>query len=112
MQDELSRVLGQSWTTMGGEHMDFDDTQEEAAFRRKACDWLSAHLPPRPPARMDPYFLRRPITAAELQASRAYQALKAASGYAAITWPREYGGYGGSLMQQVIWTGIAGPTPC
>ncbi len=107
--------------------MDFDDTQEEAAFRREARDWLSAHLAPRPPARMDSYFLRRPIAAAELQASRAYQAIKAASGYAAITWPREYGGYGGSLMQQVIWNqeedrflapvnvfhlgiGLAGPT--
>ena len=107
--------------------MDFDDTPEEAAFRQEARSWLSAHLPPRPPARMDAYFLRRPITAAEVQASREYQAIKAKSSYAAITWPRAYGGYGGSLMQQVIWNqeegrflapvnvfhlgiGLAGPT--
>lgn len=107
--------------------MDFDDTPEEAAFRKEARDWLSAHLPPRPAARMDAYFLRRPIATEEVQASRAYQATKAKSGYAAITWPRAYGGYGGSLMQQVIWNqeegrflapvnvfhlgiGLAGPT--
>ena len=107
--------------------MDFDDTPEEAAFRQEARSWLSAHLPPRPATKMDAYFLRRPITTPEVQASREYQAIKAKDGYAAITWPRAYGGYGGSLMQQVIWNqeegrflapvnvfhlgiGLAGPT--
>ena len=35
--------------------------------------------------------------------ARAWQAIKAASGYAAITWPKAYGGLGGSAIQKVIY---------
>jgi alkylation response protein AidB-like acyl-CoA dehydrogenase len=76
--------------------MDFNDTPEEAAYRQQVRDWLDAHAPK-----------RRVAGDAEsgdtLAASRAWQATKAAAGYACITWPREWGGQGGTPIQSVIF---------
>ena len=83
--------------------MDFDDTPEEQAFRCEARAWLEKHLQRRRNAMSDGYLLRRPIKADEVAWARRYQAAKAHDGYGAITWPREYGGFGGSVVQQVIW---------
>jgi alkylation response protein AidB-like acyl-CoA dehydrogenase len=78
--------------------MDFNDTPEEAAYRAKAREWLAANAPKRggrvesdldDPASMD--------------ASRAWQRKKAEAGYAAITWPKEWGGGGGAPWQSVIF---------
>jgi alkylation response protein AidB-like acyl-CoA dehydrogenase len=38
-----------------------------------------------------------------MAASKAWQAKKAAAGYAQITWPKEWGGPGGTPIQQVIF---------
>ena len=38
-----------------------------------------------------------------MAASKAWQAKKAAAGYAQITWPKEWGGQGGTPIQQVIF---------
>jgi alkylation response protein AidB-like acyl-CoA dehydrogenase len=78
--------------------MDFNDTPEEATYRAKAREWLAANAPKRggriesdldDPASMD--------------ASRAWQRKKAEAGYAAITWPKEWGGGGGAPWQSVIF---------
>jgi alkylation response protein AidB-like acyl-CoA dehydrogenase len=79
--------------------MDFNDTAEEAAFRAEARAFCEKHLEPkgRKP-------LRQRVDGAEfMRQARAWQALKAANGYAQITWPKEIGGRGGTPMQQVIW---------
>ncbi len=82
--------------------MDFNDTPEEAAFRREACSWLQANAErelrpgeskPLPEAR-DPEVV---------EAARAWQAKKADGGWACITWPAEYGGRAATPIQSVIW---------
>ena len=73
------------------ERMDFNDTPEEAAYRAEARAWLEANAPQARRARddEDPHGLK---------AAKAWQAKKAAAGYACITWPKEWGGVGGSQL--------------
>jgi alkylation response protein AidB-like acyl-CoA dehydrogenase len=78
--------------------MDFDDTPEEAAFRAEARAWLAANAPRKAIAREG-----IEVDAAQLSAARDWQAKKAAAGYAQITWPKEWGGRGGTPIQQVIF---------
>lgn len=81
--------------------MDFRDTPEEAAFRAQVRDWLAAHGQRR--SRPDETFGEGLDDAARLAAAKAWQAKKAKAGYAAIAWPKEAGGLGGTPMQQVIY---------
>ena len=75
--------------------MDFNDTPEEAAFRAEARAWLEANAPrERASGRGD---------AEHMAAAKAWQAKKAAAGYAQITWPKEWGGGGGTPMQSIIF---------
>jgi alkylation response protein AidB-like acyl-CoA dehydrogenase len=77
--------------------MDFNDTPAEAAYRQQAREWLSAHAPKR--AEKKGQDAKRMIAEA-----KAWQRLKADAGYACITWPREWGGPGGSAIEHVIFT--------
>jgi alkylation response protein AidB-like acyl-CoA dehydrogenase len=80
--------------------MNFDDSPAEAVFRSEVRAWLEAHAEPKRHARD---FVGDGLPPAErLAAARAWQARKAAAGYAAVTWPRELGGLGGTLVQQLI----------
>jgi alkylation response protein AidB-like acyl-CoA dehydrogenase len=69
-------------------------TAEERAFRRQVRDWLHANVPRE----------KRPL---EGQALREFdlqwQRRQFEGGWAGISWPREYGGRGLSLAQQLIW---------
>jgi alkylation response protein AidB-like acyl-CoA dehydrogenase len=81
--------------------MDFEDTSDEAKFRAEVRRWLddngkaAAGDGDEMAERSDKAFLTR---------ARAWQAKKAAAGYARITWPKEVGGYGGTPIQQVIFS--------
>ena len=77
--------------------MNFDDSPEEAAYRAQVRAWLQAHVP----AQSDSW--KRGSEAERLSAARRWQACKAAAGYARVTWPREWGGAGGTPIQQVIF---------
>jgi len=80
--------------------MDFDDSAAEAAFRAEVRAWLKAHAEPKRHARD---FVGDGLPPVErLAAARAWQAKKAAAGYAAVTWPCEFGGLGGTVVQQLI----------
>ncbi len=81
--------------------MDFDDSPQEAAFRAEARRWLAAHAQ----AKRHPRdFVGDGLPAAErLAAARAWQACKAEAGYAAISWPPNHGGRGGTLVQELIF---------
>ncbi len=78
--------------------MDFNDTAEEAEYRAKVRTWLEDNAP-------------RGLKGASLgdedesqmDASKAWQAKKAAAGYAQIRWPKEWGGGGGTTIQGVIF---------
>lgn len=78
--------------------MDFEDTPQEAAYRADVRRWLEANAP-----RIAPGQLESTDEAARLARARAWQALKAEARYARITWPREWGGGGGTPIQQVIF---------
>ena len=77
--------------------MDFNDSPDEAAYRAQVKAWLEANAPKRQ-AGGDPEG-----DAGGMAASKAWQAKKAAEGYAQITWPKEWGGQGGTPIQQVIF---------
>lgn len=77
--------------------MDFNDTPEEAAYRAKVRTWLAANAKPKSDANDN-----LPL-ADVLKRSKAWQATKAEAGYACITWPKEWGGGGGSTIDSVIF---------
>lgn len=81
--------------------MDFGDTPEEAAFRAAVRAWLEANAERR--RNEDQRFGEGMSDAERIAAAKAWQREKARAGYAAITWPREVGGMGGTAMQQVIY---------
>ncbi len=85
--------------------MDFDDTPEEASFRTEARSWLEAHAS----RRADSGEPRVPIAddeaqARHVQACRRWQRTLFEANWAGITWPKEFGGRGGTAMQQVIFS--------
>jgi alkylation response protein AidB-like acyl-CoA dehydrogenase len=75
--------------------MDFSDTPEEAAYRAKAAAFIRDAGPDLPRATGD--------ETSRLAVARRWQARKADNGYACITWPREWGGAGGTAMENVIF---------
>ncbi len=77
--------------------MDFNDTPEEAAFRKEARAFLEQHLKPKGSA---PASRNR---ANMLDKAKEWQKTKAENKFAQITWPKEWGGRGGTAMQNVIW---------
>ena len=72
-----------------------DDSAGEAAFRAELRDWLEANLPAALRGRTD----RPPPD----EIMPWYRALSA-RGWIAPHWPREYGGMGASLAQQIVLT--------
>jgi alkylation response protein AidB-like acyl-CoA dehydrogenase len=81
--------------------MDFQDTPDEAAFRDACRAWLAANAPRK--TRPDEVFGRGLDGAQRMDAARVWQSRKAAAGYGAITWPKAFGGRGGTPMQEVIY---------
>ena len=79
--------------------MDFSDTPDEAAFRTEVVSFLQSNATRKAGRIVD----SEAADAAYVQKARAWQATKAASGFAGITWPRRWGGRGGTPMQQVIY---------
>ncbi len=85
--------------------MDFNDTPAEAKFRTEVRAWLDANAKPKSATGFsaeNPRFQRNEAEA--LKIAKAWQAKKAAKGYARITWPKENGGLGGTPMQQVVYS--------
>ncbi len=79
--------------------MDFNDTTEEAEYRATVRAWLEANAP------------LGAIGASlgdedesQMDVAKAWQAKKAAAGYAQIRWPKEWGGGGGSTIESVIFS--------
>ena len=79
--------------------MDFDDTPEEAQFRKEVRSWLEQHAERR--STVEPGAAMAP--AERLARAKRLQSRKAERGYAAITWPRDVGGLGGSEIQHLLY---------
>ena len=78
--------------------MNFDDTPEEADYRKQVATWLDANAIPVPETRR-----RRDATPEWLALARAWQRTKADAGYVGIAWPTSWGGQGGTVVQQLIF---------
>jgi alkylation response protein AidB-like acyl-CoA dehydrogenase len=87
--------------------MDFDETPEEAAFRAEVRQFLDSHAPAR---RQDDVPDENSLWITDHEAEQRYvrrcqewQARKYDLGWAGITWPKEYGGRGGTGIQDGIF---------
>ncbi|OBB70201.1 acyl-CoA dehydrogenase family protein [Mycobacterium sp. 852014-50255_SCH5639931] len=80
--------------------MDFSYPAEVEQFRIELRDWLSQNLTDelvaarRPAGRDD----------AAIEMLRAWSATMADAGWAAVSWPREYGGRGATVLEQLVYT--------
>jgi alkylation response protein AidB-like acyl-CoA dehydrogenase len=77
--------------------MDFNDSPEEAAYRAQVREWLAANAPTWEVRTQE----RR--GGDQMDKAKGWQATKAEAGYACITWPKEWGGGGGTPIQSVIY---------
>jgi len=77
--------------------MNFNDSPQESIYRATVREWLANNAPRYTVSRRAPEVERLGI-------ARAWQACKAAAGYARVSWPRDWGGTGGTTIQQMIFT--------
>jgi alkylation response protein AidB-like acyl-CoA dehydrogenase len=78
--------------------VDFDDTPEEASFRAHVRSVLEEHA-----GELLHVAPGEPVDARSREAElRDTQRVLAEAGLVGVTWPREYGGQGGTLVQQAI----------
>ena len=82
--------------------MDFEDTPQESHFRAEVRKFLAANAERRKPGTAEGYRSSQSAPGA-LERAKAWQGKKAAAGFAGITWPKEWGGRGGTPIEQVIY---------
>lgn len=83
-------------------------TSQLESLRHKARAWLTANVP-----------LAGPPPSGDGTASRAHalawQRRQAEGGWAGVSWPKEYGGRGASVLEQIVWfeeyARAGGPSP-
>jgi alkylation response protein AidB-like acyl-CoA dehydrogenase len=89
--------------------MDFDDSPEEASFRAEARDWLATHARPRSTESSEVRRFHNADPSPQADADhvhrcKEWQRTLYEGGWAGITWPKEYGGRGGSAIEQAIFS--------
>jgi alkylation response protein AidB-like acyl-CoA dehydrogenase len=77
--------------------MDLNLTREEAAFRDAFRSWLETNVP------RDWSSWREKPLEESFSYLRAWQGRLHEGGWAAVSWPKEYGGRGATLMEQAIF---------
>jgi len=80
--------------------MDLNPTPEEERFRATVRTWLAVNLPAGwgTPAYQAPGTAEEQVAFARVWQRRLYD-----GGWAGITWPREYGGRGASIIEQLLY---------
>jgi alkylation response protein AidB-like acyl-CoA dehydrogenase len=76
--------------------VDLTPTDDQIAFRTEARAWLEASVPPEP--------LPSSATEEGFAAHREWERTRYDAGYAAISWPEEYGGRDAELLTQAIFS--------
>ncbi|MBI4247847.1 MAG: acyl-CoA dehydrogenase family protein [Candidatus Rokubacteria bacterium] len=79
--------------------MDFDFTAEQEAFRKEVRQWLEANLPDDLRGRA---FAASRADHDEVRRLRAWQQRMYEAGYVGMDWPRQFGGRGATLVEQII----------
>src|SRR5712671_1714531 len=82
--------------------MDFKFSAEDEAFRSEFKSWLSANLPKAGKAEDGMDFMRE-SSADDWQKRLGWHKKMHAGGWVGISWPKEYGGRGATLTQQIIY---------
>ena len=69
-------------------------TKSISAFRQEARAWLAENVPKSPP----------PLDGPESREyALAWQRTQARGGWAGIAWPKEMGGRGATVLEQIVW---------
>jgi alkylation response protein AidB-like acyl-CoA dehydrogenase len=71
------------------------NTDSTTTFRQQAREWLASHVPSEPPPIDGP---------ASRDYALAWQRTQARGGWAGIAWPKEMGGRGASVLEQIVWS--------
>ncbi len=79
--------------------MDFSYPQEAEQFRKELRAWLSAHLT----EDVIDSGARRGADEAAFETLRGWNATMADAGWAAVSWPQEYGGRGATPIEQLVY---------
>ena len=80
--------------------MDFTFTPQQEAFRQEFRSWLKAHVPP---AATPLHHLQPQASATDLDFLKTWQRKVYEGGWAGVSWPKEYGGRGASLVERMIF---------
>ncbi|MDQ3782585.1 MAG: acyl-CoA dehydrogenase family protein [Actinomycetota bacterium] len=87
--------------------MDPHDSPPEAAFRAEARAFLEANAQPLPATALSLTSIVAEWSPQEevvrVAEAKRWQAVKHAAGWAGIAWPKEYGGRGGTLIENLIF---------
>lgn len=83
--------------------MEFNDSPAEAAFRLQARQWLTANAEPKDPDIVQSGVFVDYPSAAEVTAAQSWQRKKFDAGWAGVFWAKEFGGRGGTILEQIIW---------
>ncbi len=83
--------------------MDFDDTPEEAEFRTQVRTWLKGHAKERDPGQLSTSHSFYDFDDIFVSEGRVWQRSLFEGGWAGITWPVEFGGRGGDVVQGMIF---------
>src|SRR5262249_38131333 len=84
------------------EPMDFQYSPEQESFRHEVRSWLKEHLPT-DLCVDDPFDERVAPDRPTFERRVAWQRTMASAKWVGVSWPREYGGRGASLMEQIIF---------
>src|SRR6267378_3900311 len=79
--------------------MDFDFSEREEAFRKEVRAWLEANVPDDLRGKA---FASSRADVDEVRRLRAWQKTMWEAGYVGMTWPKEFGGRGAPLTEQII----------
>ena len=83
--------------------MDFDDTPEEAAFREEARRWLRENAKEKDPGQLSTSHSFYDFDDVFVREGKIWQRRLFDGGWAGITWPVEFGGRGGDVIQSMIF---------
>ncbi len=84
--------------------MDFSYSPKEEAFRQEVKDWLAIHMKELPKWWRNPEVLGPEIDSEEYhQFSLWWHKKLYDAGFVGIAWPKEYGGRGATILEQVVY---------